>query len=46
MFSRFINLFFIDFWNKEEDLKTLILSMRLFQRPGRCDNIANLVILS
>ena len=46
MFSRFINLFFIVFWNKEEDLKTLVLSMGLFQRPGQCDNVANLVILS
>ena len=45
MFSRFINLFFIAFWNKEEDVKALqILSKILFQRQSTRDDVVNLAI--
>ena len=44
-FSRLINLFFMIFWNKEGDVKALILlSKILFQRRDPGDNIASLVI--
>ena len=44
-FSRLISLFFMVVWNKEWDVKALVLlSKTLFQIRGARDDIANLVI--